>query len=255
MRPGTSLGLKLGIVLWAGALGLTLALSVGAREYPRDMSRTGNRVYATKFCQESFSTSTVPEPTGASNHQQVTQYAMDSDGDHSLDLATVIEQAAGGYARYTVQLHLASGSEQSIDVTAPSGGLELEMRDMSGDRVPNDLILRPALARWLPTVLLNDGHDHFAIVISATDSDFLASGQELASRGSEDQGSIALISSGFKTGRFVNDRKLFLPQGQEDLLSPTTQTISQTLGYSSSSGRAPPTLLISAQQSVRQVRS
>jgi hypothetical protein len=246
MRPGTSLGLKLGIVLWATALGLTLALSAGAREYPRDMSRTGNRAYATKFCQESFSASTVPEPTGASNHQQVTQYAMDFDGDHSLDLATVIEYAVGRYVRYTVQLRLASGTEQSIDVTAPSGGLELEMRDMSGDSVPNDLILRPALARWLPTVLLNDGHDHFAVVISATDSGFLASGKELASRGSEDQATIVLISSRFKTRRLVNDRKLFLPQGQEDLLSSTTQTISQTLGYSSSSGRAPPAPAIPA---------
>src|SRR5258708_7912707 len=155
MRPGTSIGLKLGIVLWAGALGLTLSLSAGAWESPHDMHRIGNRVYATKFGQESFSTPTVLEPTGASNHQQVTQYAMDFDGDHSLDLATVIEQAVGRYVRYTVQLRLASGTEQSIDVTAPSGGLELEMQDMSGDRVPNDIILRPALARLLPTILLN----------------------------------------------------------------------------------------------------
>ena len=246
MRPVTSLGLKLGIVLWAGALGLTLALSAGARLYPRDKSRTGNRAYATKFCQESFSTSTVPEPTEASNHEQVTQYAMDSDGDHSLDLATVIEQTVGGYARYTVQLRLASGSEQSIDVTAPSGGLELEMRDMSGDSVPNDLILRPALTRWLPTILLNDGHDHFAVVISGTDPGFFACGQELASKESEDQGTIALISSGFKAGRPVKDGGLFLPRFQEELHSPTTQTNAKSLRHSSSSGRAPPTHVVTA---------
>src|ERR1700675_1408337 len=122
MKPGTRHGLKLGIVGWVGVLGLKLVLSAGALKYPHDMSRTGNRAYATKFGQESFSTATVPEPTGASNHQQVTQYAMDFDGDHSLDIATVIERAVGGYARYTIQLRLASGSEQSIDVTAPSGG-------------------------------------------------------------------------------------------------------------------------------------
>jgi hypothetical protein len=246
MRPGTSLGLKVGIVLWAGALGLTLALSAGARQCPRDISRAGSRAYATTIGQESFSTSAVPEAIGASNHQQVTQYAMDFDGDHSLDLATVIEQAVGSYVRYTVQLRLASGTEQSIDVTAPSGGLELEMQDMSGDRVPNDLILRPALARWLPTVLLNDSHDHFAVVISATDSGFLASGQELASRGNEDQGTIALISSGFKAGRPVSDGGLFLPQFQEELHSPTTQTNAKSLRHSSSSGRAPPTHVITA---------
>jgi hypothetical protein len=246
MRPGTSFELKLGIVLWAGSLGLTLALSAGAREYPHDMSRTGNRAYATKFGQESFSTSAVPESSGASNHEQVTQYALDYDGDNSLDLATVIEQAVGGYTRYTVQLRLASGSEQSIDVTAPSGGLELEMRDMSGDRVPNDLILRPALIRWLPTILLNDGRDHFAVVISGTDPGFFACGQKLASRASEDQGTIALISSGFKTGRLVNDGKLFLPQFQEELHSRTTQTNAKSLRHLSSSGRAPPALAITA---------
>jgi hypothetical protein len=246
MRPGTSIGLKLGIVLWAGALGLTLSLSAGAWESPHDMHRIGNRVYATKFGQESFSTPTVLEPTGASNHQQVTQYAMDFDGDHSLDLATVIEQAVGRYVRYTVQLRLASGTEQSIDVTAPSGGLELEMQDMSGDRVPNDIILRPALARWLPTILLNDGHDHFAVVISGTDPGFFAFGQELASRGSEDQGTIALISSGFKAGRPVNHGGLFLPQFQEEFHSPTTQTNAKSLRHSSSSGRAPPTHVVTA---------
>jgi hypothetical protein len=246
MRPRTSLGLKLGIVLWAGALGLTLALSAGARESPHDMRRIGNRAYATKFGQESFSTSTIPEPTGASNHQQVTQYAMDSDGDHSLDLATVIEQAVGGYVRYTVQLRLASGREQSIDVTAPSGGLELEMRDMTGDKIPNDLILRPALLRWLPSVLVNDGHDHFAVVISGTDSSAISSRQELDSSGNGDQSAFVLVSSSLKPGGLLNDESLFLPQGQEELLSLTTETIAQSLCCSSSSGRAPPTHVITA---------
>ena len=32
---------------------------------------------------------------------------------------------------------------------------------MTGDKVPNDVVLRPALLRWLPTVLVNDGHEHF----------------------------------------------------------------------------------------------
>ena len=171
---------------------------------------------------------------------------MDYDGDHSLDLATVVEQAIGGYSRYTVQLRLASGAEQSIAVTAPPGGLQLEMHDMSGDKIPNDLVLRPALLQWLPTVLLNDGHDHFAVAISGTDSDSMSSAKELESRGNDARGTVALLSSGFKTGLLVNDGGLFLPQVQVYLLSPTTQVIANGLGHSSSSGRAPPALGISA---------
>jgi hypothetical protein len=171
---------------------------------------------------------------------------MDYDGDHSLDLATVVEQATGGYAHYTVQLHLASGVEQSIIVTAPPGGLQLEMHDMTGDKVPNDLILRPALLRWLPTVLVNDGHDHYAVAISGTNADSVSCGQELDSKGSDGRGTVGLISSGFKSGRLANDEGLFLSQVQEGLFSPTDQTIVKSLGYSPSSGRAPPTLIIAA---------
>jgi hypothetical protein len=94
---------------------------------------------------------------------------LDFDGDHSLDAATVIEQPSVGYAKYTVQLHLASGAEQSFVVMAPPGGLQVEMRDMTGDNIPNDVVLRPALLRWLPTVLVNDGHQHFEVAWSGPD--------------------------------------------------------------------------------------
>jgi hypothetical protein len=223
-----------------------LVLYAGAKDCPHDASRDESNGYATKTDQESPSTPVVPEPAGISDHKQVTQYEMDYDGDHSLDFATVVEQEIGAFSRYTVQLRLVSGAEQSIAVTAPPGGLQLEMHDMTGDKVPNDLIIRPALLHWLPTILLKDGHDHYAVAISGTDPGSLSSGQELASRGNDDQGTFALISSGFKTNGLMNDGGLFLPQAQEEVLSPTTQTISQSLRYSSSSDRAPPTLVISA---------
>src|SRR5580692_3810532 len=61
----------------------------------------------------------APAPAGFDERLEVRRYFMDFDGDHSLDVATVIEQPIGGYAKYTVHLHLASGVEQSIDLTAP----------------------------------------------------------------------------------------------------------------------------------------
>jgi hypothetical protein len=164
---------------------------------------------------------------------------MDFDGDHSLDLATVVEQAIGAYSRYTVQLHLASGNEQSIAVTAPPGGLRLEMKDMTGDKVRNDLVLRPALIHWLPTVLVNDGHDHFAIVISNHLSDSVSSGQDLESGGNDARATAALMSSGFKAHGFTSARKFF-PQSRETLLVPITKTTIPRWELSSSSGRAPP---------------
>jgi hypothetical protein len=150
----------------------------------------------------------------------------------------------GGYAQYTVQLHLASGVDQSFVVAAPPGGLQLEMHDMTGDKVPNDLILRPALLRWLPTVLVNDGHDHFAVAISGTNPDSFSCGQALDSQGSDGRGTIALMSSGFKTGRLVDDGGLFLLQVKEEFFSPATQTNAMSSCETSCSGRAPPTFVI-----------
>jgi hypothetical protein len=185
-------------------------------------------------------------PAQFDDRLEVRRYFMDFDGDHSLDVATVTEQPFGGYAKYTVHLHLASGVEQSINLTAPRGGLQLEMHDMTGDNIPNDLILRPALLQSLPTVLLNDGHDHFAVAISAPSSGSVSCGQELSPRQGDDQGIVALLTTGFKTGDLMNGGGLFLPQVQEKLFSAATKVISQSLDYSFLSGRAPPAIAIPA---------
>ena len=165
---------------------------------------------------------------------------MDFDGDHSLDVATVIEQPSAGYTKYTVELHLASGAEQSVIVRAPPGGLQVEMHDMTGDRVQNDVVLRPALLRWLPTVLVNDGHEHFEVAVSGTDPNYFSSNADLGSRRHDPQTFALLTSSGFKAVHFPNSWRLFDPQLQECLFSSFTQTATNRLGHASSPGRAPP---------------
>jgi hypothetical protein len=164
---------------------------------------------------------------------------MDLEGDHSVDVATVVEQVFSGYASYTVQLHLASGAEQSIVVKAPPGGLQIEMHDMTGDQVPNDLVLRPALLCWLPTILLNDGHDHFAVAISSDPPDSLSSGQELASGGNDGRATAALISSCLKVGGLPHSEEFF-QQFREHLHSSSIAVAVPRSEYTSSSGRAPP---------------
>jgi hypothetical protein len=241
MRLAANVGMTLGKVLWAAGLALTLAVPAGAREHSEGMDRGQAQTGTNSMVSKPASTPAVPGSPALGNHNEVTQYVMDFDGDHSLDLATVVEQAIGTYSRYTVQLHLASGAEQSIAVTAPPGGLQLEMHDMTGDKVPNDLILTPTLLFWPPTVLLNDGHDHFTVAISADFPGF--SRQDRASSPRDVHGTVALMSCGFKAGNFASGGELFLPQIQTNFLPLANQTVIRSFGYNSSSGRSPPTLV------------
>jgi hypothetical protein len=178
--------------------------------------------------------------SGSTDRSEIKNYFLDFDGDHSLDVATVIEQPSAGYTKYTVELHLASGAEQSVIVRAPPGGLQVEMHDMTGDRVQNDVVLRPALLRWLPTVLVNDGHEHFEVAVSGPDPSSFSSNEDLGSRSRDSQTFALLMSSGFKAVHLPNGSRLFDPQLQECLFSSFTQTVTNRLGHASSPGRAPP---------------
>src|ERR1700693_5058288 len=62
--------------------------------------------------------------SGSTDRSEIKNYFLDFDGDHSLDVATVIEQPSAGYTKYTVELHLASGAEQSGVVSPPPRGLQ-----------------------------------------------------------------------------------------------------------------------------------
>jgi len=176
----------------------------------------------------------------SNDHSEVTNYFLDFAGDHSLDVATVVEQSSAGHTKYTVHLHLASGAEQSVVVAAPPGGLRVEMHDMTGDKVQNDVVLRPALVRWLPTVLVNDGHEHFEIAVSGTGPSSFSSSEDLGSRRRDSQTFALLMSSGFKAVHLSNRRRVCDPQLHECLFSPFTQMVTNRLGHASSPGRAPP---------------
>jgi hypothetical protein len=239
MKLGAKFDWKLVKIVWTVAVTLAIPLSAGARQRSEDVGRRPTQADANGIVAERVSAPAAPESPAMGKQGEVTSYVMDFEGDHSLNVATVVEQLRGGYASYTVQLHLASGAEQSVAVTAPPGGLRLEMRDMTGDNVANDLVLRPALIHWLPTVLVNDGHDHFAVVISNPRPDSLSSGQELESGGSDARGTAAMMPSGFKAGGLTRDRELF-PQLREFLFSPTTRAVFPRWEHTTSSGRAPP---------------
>jgi hypothetical protein len=241
MRPKAKFGSMFGPALWAASLLLIVTLSAGS-----PACNPGESQHAIRPSHEPFPAGSPSRPADASNHRKVTQYVMDLDGDHSLDVATVVEQSTNGYSHYTVQLRLASGAEQSIAFVAPPGGLQIEMHDMTGDKIRNDLVLRPAWIRRLPTVVLNDGHDHFSVAISAPDPGSLSSGQQLASEGRGDQGTFALLSSGFKSADLKHLEALFIPQVQQEFFGTAALSLLQWLSYSLDFGRAPPPLVLSA---------
>jgi hypothetical protein len=221
---------------WAAGLFLTLALCAVVLEHAPLSSRVSHR----RDSKSILSTVGAAGGPESGNRSEVRNYFMNFAGDHSLDVATVIEQPSSGYTQYTVQLHLASGAEQSVIVSAPPGGLQIEMHDMTGDKVPNDVILRPTVVRWLPTVLVNDGHEHFEVAVSGTNPKSFSTGEDLGSRRRDSQTFALLVSSGFKAIHLPNNRRLFDPQLQECPSHTFTQTGTNRFGHALSPGRAPP---------------
>lgn len=162
------------------------------------------------------------------------------DGDRKLDIATDVGQSAGGIVHYELHLNLGAGKEQSIEIVGPPGGLNTEVRDMTGDNVRNDLLLTPSLLCWPPTVLVNDGHDHFAVAISGVTPESISSREELASTPIEPQGTAGLISPGFQTGGLASAREIAPPRLQEPLSLCSGEGFAASPENSSKSGRAPP---------------
>lgn len=91
------------------------------------------------------------------------QFAIaDFDGDHQPDLATIQPgQNSASVSSYWIELNLSSVGQQSIQLVAPTGGLQIEARDVNGDHTI-DLVLSTAWFRKPVAVFLNDGHGRFS---------------------------------------------------------------------------------------------
>ncbi|HZV60381.1 MAG TPA: hypothetical protein VFF42_08560 [Candidatus Eremiobacteraceae bacterium] len=172
---------------------------------------------------------------------KVTHCATDREGDHSLNVVTMVEQAVSGYAQYTIRLQLASGAEQVFALAAPPGGLQPEMRDMSGDHIANDLVLVPSLFLSPPTVLLNDGLNHFELAVWSFFPGLLRGDHATRQHALHDDAAFA--SSGFKSRPLITVEGFLAPQQSQKTpvftLANVSSTSSQGLPHS---GRAPPSL-------------
>jgi hypothetical protein len=218
-------------------LSLAFTASIGVGAHSEDISREQLRTDSRSDAHAVSSITSASELTALSNHRKVARYATRFEGDHSLEAATVTEMVSARYTLYTVRLQFASGTEQSIVVTAPPGGLQPEMRDMSGDSVANDLVLTSKLLGLPPIVLLNEGHDHLTVAISPG---AFTSGEHRASGSHEVYRGLALLSAKFKPGELSNCGGLHYAQAQENLLSAIALIFAKPADCTSSSGRAPP---------------
>jgi len=177
-------------------------------------------------------------PTQATTDADATE-TFGVSGNDALNAAAVVNKNLFLSTRYTVRVRLSDGAEQFIFVTAPPGGLQLEVRDMTGDNIRNDLVLRPALIHWPLIVLLNDGHDHFTVAISASLPNSLNPSRQ-ASRSRDLPETAALSSS--KTGPQGTSRQILALTRQRGFLPPLAQRLLNQDAYRSVLGRAPPAI-------------
>ena len=73
---------------------------------------------------------------GTTSGRIAPQFAVaDFDGDSRADSATVqVGTREGSASHYSIRFRLSSGwSSQNIDLTAPTGGLDISSRDVNGD--------------------------------------------------------------------------------------------------------------------------
>jgi hypothetical protein len=88
----------------------------------------------------------------------------DFDGDLKPDFATVqAGQTSTHVSRYLISFQLSAGSQQTIGLDAPIGGLLLDSRDVNGDHF-TDLVVSTTWFRRTVAVLLNDGNGNFTVV-------------------------------------------------------------------------------------------
>jgi hypothetical protein len=221
-------------------LGLAFTLFSGLRASSQEVACGQRQADRITFAHAVSPVPNTSEPSALNHARMVARYATKFEGDHSLDAATVTELISAPLTLYTVRLQFASGAEQSISVTAPPGGLQPEMRDMSGDSIANDLVLTSKLLGLPPIVLLNEGHDHLTVAISPG---AFASGEDQASGSRQVLRGQALLSAKFKPADPGNCGGQHYPQAQENLLPPIAQIFAKPAEPMSSSGRAPPALV------------
>ena len=178
--------------------------------------------------------------------QVASQFAIaDFDGDSRPDIATVeVGQSSALATRYWIGFRLSSGSQQTVDIAAPTGGLQLRSRDVNGDNYP-DVIVTTLWTGQPVAVLLNDGRGNFTrSEPSAFPGAFEESESSLTFRADTITDAVALVFSRYLPGQ-CEERRWTAPAARivGRPASGTFHFVAPPIS-DSSFGRAPPSVAL-----------
>jgi hypothetical protein len=180
---------------------------------------------------------------GTTSGRIAPQFAVaDFDGDSRADSATVqVGTREGSASHYSIRFRLSSGwSSQNIDLTAPTGGLDISSRDVNGDDFL-DVIVTTAWTNQPVAVLLNDGQGNF------TESDpsvfpgaFATSENSWNFRTDPIPDASAALFSRYHSGDYEEDGRIFFPPNHTRLPIAFSSQFVAFSSVVSFLGRAPP---------------
>jgi hypothetical protein len=170
------------------------------------------------------------------------QFAIaDFDGDTRPDLATVqVGQGTTANLRYRIRFQLSSGLRQTIDVTAPSGGVAISSRDVNGDTFP-DVVITTSLSNRPVAILLNDGRGNFTTSDPSVFPEvFTASENSWNFRSDQINDASAALFSRYLSGDYARGSRSIFPANQTRLSVPYSSEFAALCAIAPFLGRAPP---------------
>jgi hypothetical protein len=188
-----------------------------------------------------------PQSWSGSPGPAAAQFAIgDFDGDSQPDLASV-QAGQSGYrdTRYSIDFRLSSGFRQTVDVTAPTGGLRLTSWDVNGDHFL-DVIVTTLWTNRPVAVLLNDGQGNFTRSDPFAFPEAFAASEHCWSSGNDTiQDATAAVFSRYLPGKREESCGTPVPQMVVVRLGANALHFADLSNGDSFFGRAPPFLAVS----------
>jgi hypothetical protein len=232
--------------LYIAMSGLTKTLRRLNRSWPRVVSCAFASVCAILCFAARGNAASTPQIWPLSSTQARLQFAIaDFDGDDRPDLATV--QTGHGDSRdtqYWIAFQLSSGARQTLGITAPTGGLQITLRDVDGDD-SLDIVVTTAWTNRPVAVLQNYSHGTFRVLEpSAFSAAFTTSGKSCAPTTDEPSGPTAVLLLRHRAGTCPASRSFSSSLNVTGLLFPRASRNSLSVVAASFLGRAPPSFVL-----------
>ena len=202
-------------------------------------------LFLTLFCGSAKANTVVQNIPNDSVGSGLPFAIADFDGDLRPDFASVqTGQSDSSHTEYWVQLQLTTTGQQSFQVVASIGGLQITARDVNGDHAV-DLVLTNALLGQPVAILLNDGHGSFLRAEPAAfPGAFTASNTSLASKADGIKDVAAVLPSRYSTGNYSDGGKFSSPRNGTGVVIKQASRNLLSSEIVSFLGRAPPYVVL-----------